>query len=381
MAGRLLTKNHSVNGQTSYEWDGKNCVREFAPGPTGTAIFDGAYFGADEYGWDGITNYYVVNGALRGVDFGGGTCAVIGDVQGNVRMLIDANSATVFSASYNDPWGASPLVTDDTPGMYFRYVGQLGVRTDLDTGLLYMRMRWYDAQAMQRFLGTDLVRSHNRYRYAGNRPVSLVDPSGAVTIDPSVFNALSDAGMANAGRFPQDCLRTVQFILNHPRGRSYDPDDPVQQINLDEARSLFNDWTIFYTHQRGEWNASTNSWWVVNGTTDIYAWTYVAGTPTPPKLPLGIFPQQGPSTRLTPVAVQMFLHGDSPNDCSSWNKGVKTCAWLLVHELVAHAMRPNFYDPKGLYTGVDDHYVVDEWWYPILYPPSEQAWPPAHSAK
>jgi RHS repeat-associated protein len=62
-----------------------------------------------------------------------------------------------------------------------RYVGAYGCRYDADTGLTYMRQRWYDAP-LQRFVGRDPVPHLNNYSYANNRPTTYVDPSGALVI-------------------------------------------------------------------------------------------------------------------------------------------------------------------------------------------------------
>lgn len=47
-----------------------------------------------------------------------------------------------------------------------------------------MRQRWYDP-TLQRFLSRDRVRRTNRYRYAANKPMNLIDPSG---LDPWGMN-------------------------------------------------------------------------------------------------------------------------------------------------------------------------------------------------
>lgn len=61
----------------------------------------------------------------------------------------------------------------------FQYVGQLGVQND-ESGLYYMRARYYDPEA-GRFVSRDPIGfdgGSNFYAYAGNNPVSYVDPSG-----------------------------------------------------------------------------------------------------------------------------------------------------------------------------------------------------------
>ena len=74
-----------------------------------------------------------------------------------------------------------PSSDSDSPKTY---VGGLGVHDDTaDTGLLYMRQRHYDP-TLARFLSRDRVANLNRYIYADNRPVSLVDPNGLYPVTP-----------------------------------------------------------------------------------------------------------------------------------------------------------------------------------------------------
>jgi RHS repeat-associated protein len=48
---------------------------------------------------------------------------------------------------------------------------------DADTGLYYLRARYYDPE-IGRFLGQDPIPAVNLYAYVGNNPVNYVDPSG-----------------------------------------------------------------------------------------------------------------------------------------------------------------------------------------------------------
>ena len=59
-----------------------------------------------------------------------------------------------------------------------------GEQNDIDTGLIYLRARWYDP-ATGRFTSRDpfrgiagLPQSQHPYAYAHNNPINLTDPSG-----------------------------------------------------------------------------------------------------------------------------------------------------------------------------------------------------------
>lgn len=137
-----------------------DCVRESAP-PTGSAVYDTAtYDSSDDFGSGGVTQYYVVNGQLRALVRDNAPFAVTSDALGSVRLVVDTSGTVVSKFDY-DAWGhllASSF--DDLPGsMVYRYVGTYGCRWDADTGLTYMRQRWYDGAVTQRFVAETSYRA------------------------------------------------------------------------------------------------------------------------------------------------------------------------------------------------------------------------------
>jgi RHS repeat-associated protein len=96
------------------------------------------------------------------------------DQLGSTTALTSSTGATAQSYKY-DAYGqlTSTLPTVANP---FRYAGQYG---DPETGLQYLRARYYDPAAGQ-MLGRDPLAAETRapYAYAAGSPLNATDPSG-----------------------------------------------------------------------------------------------------------------------------------------------------------------------------------------------------------
>src|SRR5207253_4753716 len=95
------------------------------------------------------------------------------DQLGSVRAITDSSGSVVEQYSY-DPYGnvnASGVLSQ-----VFQFAGQY---TDTESGLYYLRARFYDPIVGQ-LLGRDPLVASTRepYVYAGNNPLNSVDPSG-----------------------------------------------------------------------------------------------------------------------------------------------------------------------------------------------------------
>ena len=141
----------TVNGRrTDYVWDGTNLRYEtggngthtYAYDPTGVHMMDG--------------NYYVKDG------------------HGNVTGMYDANAEFV-SDTYYDAFGN--ITYGDAPNPF----GYSGEYHDSETGLIYLRNRYYDSST-GRFITEDPAKDGvNWYSYCGGDPVNAVDPWGLKT--------------------------------------------------------------------------------------------------------------------------------------------------------------------------------------------------------
>lgn len=125
----------------------------------------------------GVTTYYVYGLGLLYEETAGATKTYHADQIGST-LAITNDSQTV-----TDTWTYSPYGTivaragsTDTP---FQFNGEMGVQTDA-SGLLHMRARYYNPRLM-RFVNADPIGfsgGMNWYAFAGNDPVSRMDPFG-----------------------------------------------------------------------------------------------------------------------------------------------------------------------------------------------------------
>jgi RHS repeat-associated protein len=134
---------------------------------------------------DGPTAYVTGPGGLpiEQITSGGAVRSFHHDQLGSTTALTDATGTTVQSYTY-DPYGqlTSGAPTIENP---FRYAGQY---TDDETGLQYLRARYYDPQTGQ-FLSRDPLESSTGqpYSYADDNPVNGTDPTGL-----NVLSAIAD---------------------------------------------------------------------------------------------------------------------------------------------------------------------------------------------
>ena len=92
---------------------------------------------------------------------------------GDVVNLTNASGATIATYTY-DAFGNITSQTGSSTNN-FKYCGEW---SDPDTGLLYLRARWYDS-SVGAFINEDPIRSGlNWYLYCGGNPLNRRDPSG-----------------------------------------------------------------------------------------------------------------------------------------------------------------------------------------------------------
>jgi RHS repeat-associated protein len=111
------------------------------------------------------------------------------DAHGNMtaQLLKNGASFTVANEKSYDAWGA--VRQDNTNSEYKgRYCANLGLVQDDESGLIYMRARYYEPSS-GRFVSEDAVKEGvNYFIYVNNSPVNLTDSEGH-SIDQTVKNA------------------------------------------------------------------------------------------------------------------------------------------------------------------------------------------------
>ena len=156
-----LRVQKTVNGvATKYTLHGKNIVHMTS-------------------GTDELHFFYDAQNRPAVVVYNGTAYAYVKSLQGDIVAILDENGNTVVSYGY-DAWGAPLWCTGElaeTLGKVqpFRYRGYV---FDEETGLYYLRSRYYNAERCRFVNADDCFSEKNLYCYCINAPVERCDPSG-----------------------------------------------------------------------------------------------------------------------------------------------------------------------------------------------------------
>jgi RHS repeat-associated protein len=99
------------------------------------------------------------------------------DQQGSTRLITGSTGTVGGKCTYGAYGTPTCEGTATTP------IGYDGQYTNGDTGLIYLRARYYDPATAQ-FLTVDpaLTKTHEPYVYVGDRPLAISDPSGECAV-------------------------------------------------------------------------------------------------------------------------------------------------------------------------------------------------------
>ena len=166
-----LRQSKTVNGvTTNHIWDGMNMVAETDGNNAVKSVYTrGRELISSKNGME--FTYYLHNG------------------HGDVNMLMNENGSITKTYNYDAFGVEQDKVSNDTNP--FRYCGEY---YDNESGLIYLRNRYYDS-SMGRFITEDPIKDGlNWYSYCGGNPVVFVDPLGLfdynsqLKYEPNTYN-------------------------------------------------------------------------------------------------------------------------------------------------------------------------------------------------
>ncbi len=145
---------------------------------------------------DGTNTYVYGLGRISSTNGSGVQTYYDADGLGSTSDLTNGSATKADGYTY-DAFGTAT----HSPGSStqpFQFTGQ---QTDADSGLQYLRARYYDP-ATGRFLSRDPAPSANRYAYGSNNPTSMTDPNGQWPSVPDPSRVVSGAtnGITDVGR-------------------------------------------------------------------------------------------------------------------------------------------------------------------------------------
>lgn len=212
--GNRLTGPAPTIGMSTYTWDQANRLKT-ANGTTFT--YDAAGLRASRTPASGPAQNFTWD-TTRAVPLmlSDGALSYIYDASGNPVEHIDASGAAQYY--HRDQYGSTRLLTDSAANVSATYTfdsyGKLTAKTgtadtplrwngqtqDGDTGLYYLRARYYDPTTAQ-FLSVDPLASLTRdvYTYANHNPLNRSDPLGLIASPVDVFDG---SGTGNGDCYP-----------------------------------------------------------------------------------------------------------------------------------------------------------------------------------
>lgn len=185
---RLTSFQDEAGATTTYGYDDQG-VRLAKGGATGPVLFQVDRAGPEglsrllrEASPSGTSSFVWGTRLLETVEDGTPRFHLL-DGLGSTRQLTDSTGAVTDSFEY-EAYGAL-LSRSGTSGARFRFAGE---ESDLESGLTYLRARYYDPRT-RAFLTRDPIPANpyepatfNPYLYASGNPVNRTDPSGQETL-------------------------------------------------------------------------------------------------------------------------------------------------------------------------------------------------------
>jgi RHS repeat-associated protein len=209
---RQVAKDQSVGGMLHerYVYDGANLLLTFAVNDNVATVKERYLNGL------AVDQVLACEDAAHTVDW------LLSDNEGTVRDVVQYNSLTnhttvVDHLVYNS-FGEVKSQTNSTEASRFTYTGR---QWDASAEMYYYRARWYDPKTGD-FANEDplglAAGDMNLYRYCGNSPTNLVDPSGMEgcgtaqgPVIPAPERTRETSGMGETGQASASCPSMPAF--------------------------------------------------------------------------------------------------------------------------------------------------------------------------
>ena len=157
--GQRMSK--TVNGVTKYfVWHGANVVLEYEKNSNGAIVNSEKYI-------------YAPDGILAKITSSGAVVSYAKDGKGSVNATIDANRNVIETLEY-DAYGKR-IGDNANSAEKFGYAGEY---FDSETGLIYLRNRYFDPTIRVFITQDPAMDGSNWYSYCAGNPVMFVDPLG-----------------------------------------------------------------------------------------------------------------------------------------------------------------------------------------------------------
>ncbi|MGI4791253.1 MAG: RHS repeat-associated core domain-containing protein [Janthinobacterium lividum] len=206
-----LRRSSTVNGVTTYYvYDGQTLIREMQKNPTTGALFNTATYLTGPRGPE-----YRRDDTLQEKDSQGNTVSktrwYVYDGLGSVVGELDPSGNMTSSPKYDVYGGVRS--NSGTASSKMGFVGGLGHLSEANTGLIYMKARYYDP-TLGRFASEDPDAKHkNWFVYCSNNPINRTDASGR-SDDPvsDLYNQLESWGADHPFTSALITLFTTKFV-------------------------------------------------------------------------------------------------------------------------------------------------------------------------
>jgi len=193
-SGMTSSYEYRADGMRSHKTVGSTSTEYYhdAQMPMEDAVYNGSSYTVTRYGLGarGIDYEEVGAASSRPLTTFSNVGFPIYDAHGNMVATLarsGTNSYVVNNQRSYDAWGVIRIgSTSGDPKN--RYCGNLGPQQDDESGLIYVRARYYESTS-GRFLSQD-PNGHgkNWLVYCSNNPVNLADPTGQSEVDPNNYN-------------------------------------------------------------------------------------------------------------------------------------------------------------------------------------------------